>query len=231
MSDRAHELSISCLAKAPGISRGNIYHLPQPTSEADLGLIRRIDESYLEHPFADNRTLKGLLNGDGHKAGRCHIGTLMKRMGIEALYRCPNTSKPAPGYKIYPYLLRNLPVVRPDQVWATDITYISMAHGFLYLSAVVDWFSRKILARKLSITLLADFRIETLQETLARDGRPDIANSDQGSQFTSAESIKALKGERRPLPVRGRRRTRSSSAWTARAPGATTSSSSASGGR
>ena len=119
--------------------------------------------------------------------GRLHVATLMKRMGIEALYRRPNTSKPAPGHKIYPYLLRNLAMTRPNQVWAMDITYIPMARGFVYLAAVVDWFSRKVLAWRLSITLAADFCVEALEEALARHGRPEIFNTDQGAQFTSVD--------------------------------------------
>ena len=141
-------------------------------------------------------------------------------MGIEALYRRPNTSKPAPGHKTYPYLLRNLPVVRPNQVWAMDITYIPMSRGFVYLAAVVDWFSRKVLAWKLSITLSADFCIEALEDALARHGRPEIFNSDQGSQFTSIEFIKVLKAAEVAISMDGKG---------ARA--ATTSSSSAFGGQ
>ena len=192
MIDRDHELSVSRQARALGISRGSVYYLPRPTSAADLALMRRIDELHLEYPFAGSRMLKGLLQAEGHQVGRLHVSTLMKRMGLEALYRRPNTSKPTPGHKIYPYLLRNLPVVRPNQVWAMDITYIPMARGFVYLAAVVDWFSRKVLAWKLSITLSADFCIEALEEALGRHGRPEIFNSDQGSQFTSTEFIKVL---------------------------------------
>ena len=192
MIDRDHELSVSRQARALGISRGSVYYLPRPTSAADLALMRRIDELHLEYPFAGSRMLKGLLQAEGHQVGRLHVSTLMKRMGLEALYRRPNTSKPTPGHKIYPYLLRNLPVVRPNQVWAMDITYIPMARGFVYLAAVVDWFSRKVLAWKLSITLAADFCIEALEEALGRHGRPEIFNSDQGSQFTSTEFIKVL---------------------------------------
>lgn len=195
MIDRGHDLSISRQAKALGISRGSVYYLPQPVSDADLKLMRRMDELHLEYPFAGSRMLKGLLQAEGHKVGRQHVSTLMKKMGIEALYRRPNTSKPAPGHKVYPYLLRNLPVTRPNQVWAMDITYIPMARGFVYLAAVVDWFSRKVLAWKLSITLAADFCIEALEEALAHHGRPEIFNTDQGSQFTSAEFTKVLKGE------------------------------------
>ena len=193
MIDRDHGLSVSRQAQALGISRGSVYYLPQPTSDADLKLMRRIDELHLEYPFAGSRMLRGLLGQEGHDVGRLHVATLMKRMGIEALYRRPNTSKPAPGHKVYPYLLRNLPVVRPNQAWAMDITYVPMARGFVYLAAVVDWFSRKVLAWKLSITLSADFCIEALEEALACHGRPDIFNTDQGSQFTSIDFIAVLK--------------------------------------
>ena len=192
MIDRKHGLSIGRQAKVLGISRASIYYLPRPTSDTDLALTRRIDELHLEHPFAGSRMLKGLLQAEGHKVGRLRVSTLMKTMAIEALYRRPNTSKPAPGHKVYPYLLRNLAVVRPNQVWAMDITYIPMARGFVYLAAVVDWFSRKVLAWKLSITLSADFCIEALEEALAHHGRPSIFNTDQGSQFTSADFIKVL---------------------------------------
>ena len=193
MIDRDHGLSVSRQAKALGISRGSIYYLPRPTPAADLALMRRMDELHLEYPFAGSRMLRGLLRQEGHDVGRLHVATLMKKLGIEAIYRRPNTSKPAPGHKIYPYLLRNLGVVRPNQVWAMDITYIPMARGFVYLAAVIDWFSRKVLAWKLSITLSADFCIEALEDALARHGRPEICNTDQGSQFTSVEFIKVLK--------------------------------------
>jgi putative transposase len=193
MIDRDHGLSVSRQAKALGISRGSVYYLPRPASDADLALMRRIDELHLEYPFAGSRMLKGLLRAEGHEVGRLHVSTLMKKMAIEALYRRPNTSKPAPGHKIYPYLLRNLAVARPNQVWAMDITYVPMARGFVYLAAVVDWFSRRVLAWRLSITLSADFCIEALEEALERHGRPEIFNTDQGSQFTSIDFIKVLK--------------------------------------
>ena len=146
--------------------------------------MRRMDELHLDFPFAGSRMLRDLLNAEGVAIGRRHVATLMKRMGIEAVYRRPNTSKPAPGHKIYPYLLRDLPVTRPDQVWAMDITYVPMARGFVYLAAVIDWFSRRVLAWRLSITLEAAFCVEALEEALARHGRPEIFNTDQGSQFT-----------------------------------------------
>jgi putative transposase len=130
---------------------------------------------------------KGLLTGEGHQVGRRHVSTLMKRMGIEAIYRRPTTSKPEPGHKIFPYLLRKLPVTRCNQVWAMDITYIPMARGFVYLTVVIDWFSRKVLAWRLSIIMDKAFCIEAVEEALARYGKPDIFNTDQGSQFTSSD--------------------------------------------
>ncbi len=193
MIDRSHGLPLTGQAKALGISRGSVYYLARPTSDADLVLMRRIDELHLEHPFAGSRMLRGMLKAEGHDVGRRHVSTLMKKMGVEAIYRRPNTSKPAAGHKIHPYLLRNLVVTRSNQVWATDITYVPMARGFVYLVAVVDWFSRKVLAWRLSITLSADFCIEALEEALLRHGRPGIFNTDQGSQFTSTDFIKVLK--------------------------------------
>ena len=193
MIDRRHDLSIAGQARVLGISRSSVYYLPRPVAAADLALMRRIDELHLDYPFAGSRMLQGLLNAEGHCVGRRHVATLMRKMGIEALYRRPNTSKPAPRHKIYPYLLRNLPVTRPNQVWAMDITYIPMARGFVYLAAVVDWFSRRVLSWRLSITLEADFCIEAVEEALARHGKPEIFNTDQGSQFTSIDFIKVLK--------------------------------------
>jgi putative transposase len=185
MIDRSHDLPIAKQAKALGISRGSIYYLPRPVSAADLAVMRRMDELHLDYPFAGSRMLRDLLHAEGVKIGRRHVSTLMKRMGIEAIYRKPNTSKPAPGHKIYPYLLGKMQVLRPNQVWAMDITYVPMAHGFVYLAAVVDWFSRKILSHRVSITMEADFCIEALEEALIQHGKPEIINTDQGSQFTS----------------------------------------------
>ncbi|WP_167377556.1 IS3 family transposase [Agrobacterium genomosp. 13] len=193
MIDREHELSIVRQAKLLGFSRGSVYYSPRPVSDADLALMRRIDELHLEYPFAGSRMLQGLLRGEGLNAGRLHVTTLMKKMGIEAIYRRPNTSKPAPGHKIYPYLLRKLAVTRPNKVWAMDLTYIPMARGFVYLCAVVDWFSRRVLSWRLSITMEADFCIEAVEEALARYGKPDIFNTDQGSQFTSIDFTAVLK--------------------------------------
>jgi putative transposase len=186
MIDRDHDLSITKQAAALNISRGSAYYLPRPVSAADLALMRRIDELHLEFPFAGSRMLRGLLAAEGCKLGRRHVKTLMRRMGIEALYRRPRTTKPEPGHKIYPYLLRRLEIVRPNQVWAMDITYIPMARGFVYLAVVLDWFSRRVLSWRLSITMEAAFCVETLEDALARYGKPDIFNTDQGSQFTGS---------------------------------------------
>ena len=194
MIDGNHGLSITKQAKALGISRGSVYYLPRPVSPADLVVMRRIDELHLEFPFAGGRMLRDLLNREGIAIGRRHVATLMKRMRIEALYRKPNTSKPSPGHKIYPYLLRGVTVDRPDQAWAMDITYVPMARGFVYLAAVVDWYSRRVLAWRLSITMEAGFCIEALEDALARHGKPDIFNTDQGSQFTSQEFTAVLLG-------------------------------------
>ena len=186
MIDASHDLPIARQAAALGISRGSVYYLPRSVPACDLAIMRRMDELHLDFPFAGSRMLRDLLAADGFAVGRLHVATLMKRMGIEALYRRPSTSKPAPGHKIYPYLLRKLAVTRPDQVWAMDITYIPMARGFVYLAAVVDWFSRRVLAWRLSITMEAAFCVETLQEALAKHGKPETFNTDQGSQFTGA---------------------------------------------
>src|SRR3954466_2620149 len=192
MIDRTHDLSIAKQAKALGISRGRVYYLPRSVSAADLAIMRRMDELHLEFPFAGSRMLRDLLNQEGIDIGRRHVSTLMKRIGIEALYRKPNTSKPAPGHTIYPYLLRGLTIDRPNQVWAMDITDVPMARGFVYLAAVVDWFSRRVLSWRGSITLEAAFCIEALEEALARHGRPEVFNTDQGSQFTSHDFTSVL---------------------------------------
>ena len=184
MIDRAHALPILRQAKALNISRGSVYYQPRPVSAEDLALQRRIDELHLEYPFAGARMLRDMLLRAGVSIGRRHVVTLMKRMGIEALYRRPNTSKATKGHRIYPYLLRGVKVGRTNQAWATDITYIPMARGFVYLVAIVDWFSRRVLSHRLSITMEADFCVEALEEALTKHGKPEIFNTDQGSQFT-----------------------------------------------
>jgi putative transposase len=186
MIDREHELPLARQAAVLGLSRSRLYYEPRPVPATELAIMRRIDALHLDYPFAGSRMLRDLLCGEGIVIGRELVRTMMRRMCIEALYRRPNTSKPAPGHKIYPYLLRGLAVDRPNQVWAMDITYIPMARGFVYLAAVVDWFTRRVLAWRLSITMEVDFCIDAVEEALAKYGRPEIFNTDQGSQFTSA---------------------------------------------
>jgi putative transposase len=186
MIDREHDLSITKQAEVLKISRGSVYYLPRPVPSADLAIMRRLDRLHLEFPFAGSRMLRGLLAAEGCKIGRRHVKTLMRRMGIEALYRRPRTTKPEPGHKIYPYLLRGMEITRPNQVWAMDITYIPMARGFVYLAVVLDWATRRVLSWRLSITMEAAFCVETLEDALARHGKPEIFNTDQGSQFTGA---------------------------------------------
>ena len=193
MIDRAHALPLCKQAKALRLSRGSVYYRPRPVSEAQLGLMRRIDELHLERPFAGSRMMRDMLRMEGALCGRRHVATLMRRMGIEALYRKPNTSRRHPGHTVHPYLLRGLSVVRPNQVWAMDITYIPMARGFVFLTAVMDWFSRRVLAWRVSITMNTEFCLEAVEEALARYGPPEIFNTDQGSQFTSEAFTGLLK--------------------------------------
>ena len=192
MIDRSHALPIRRQAELVGISRGNVYYRPSAVSEADQLLMRHIDELNLAYPFAGSRMLRDMLARKGIVVGRRHVGTLMRRMGIQALYCKPNTSKKHPGHKIYPYLLRGVTIDRANQVWATDITYIPMACGWVYLCAIVDWASRRVLAHRISISMDVGFCVEALQEALAKYGKPEIFNSDQGSQFTSDAFTKPL---------------------------------------
>ena len=185
MIDRGHELSLGRQAELLGLSRSTLYYEPRPVPAAELAIMRRMDELHLDYPFAGSRMLRDLLRGEDVVIGRELVITMMRRMGIEAIYRKPNTSKAALGHKIHPYLLRGLTIERPNQVWAMDITYIPMARGFVYLAAVVDWFSRRVLSWRHSITMDVDFCLEAVEEALARYGRPEIFNTDQGSQFTS----------------------------------------------
>ena len=186
MIDRSHEFALTRQAQVLKLSRGSVYYQARPVSAADLAIMRRMDKLHLDYPFAGSRMLRDLLRGEGVAIGRAHVITLMKRMRIEAIYRRPNTSKPAPGHKIHPYLLRGLVVDRPDQVWAMDISYIPMKRGFVHLAAVIDWHTRRVLAWRVSITMEVDFCLEAVEEAISRHGKPGIFNTDQGSQFTSA---------------------------------------------
>jgi len=189
MIDREHVLPVTHQAQLLELSRSAVYYRPTPVSDGDLVLMRRIDERHLEHPFAGSRMLKQLLRNDGFVIGRTHVRTLMRRMGIEAIYRRPRTSQPHPGHRIFPYLLRGQVIERANHVWALDITYLPMRRGFVYLVAVLDWATRRVLAWQLSNTLTADFCVAALDTAKRRYGTPAIVNTDQGAQFTSEEFV------------------------------------------
>ena len=195
MIDRTHQLPVRRQCQLLELARSTAYSQPRPVSAADLALMRRIDELHLTAPFAGARMLHDLLRRDGHKIGRKRVRTMMARMGIEALYRKPHTSQRHPAHRVYPYLLRHLAITRSNQVWAADSTYLPMARGFVYLFAVMDWASRRVLAWRLSNTLTTDVCMEAVQEALVRYGILDIFNTDQGGQFTSQEFTGLLKDD------------------------------------
>ncbi len=187
MIDRGSELPVKRQAQLLELSRSSVYYTPRPLPERDLRLMRRLDELHLKWPFYGARKLTRELRDEGHEVGRRHVTTLMQRMGMETIYRKPRTSIPARMAEIRPYLLGGLAIDRPNQVWSADLTYIPMAHGFQYLVAILDVFSRKVLSWRVSNTMTPDFCVEALQEALGKYGRPEIFNTDQGSQFTSAD--------------------------------------------
>ena len=204
MINTEHTLSLTRQADLLDLSRASLYYLPVPVSPGDLGLMRRIDVLHLELPFAGARMLRDLLNAEGVVVGRKHVASLMRKMGIEAIYRRVNTSRRHPAHPVFPYLLRHLPIDRPNQVWAADITYIPMARGFVYLFAVIDWHSRKILSWRISNSLTADFCVEAVEEAIARYGKPEIFNTDQGSQFTGSEFVGLLQRNHIRISMDGR---------------------------
>lgn len=206
MIDRQHDLPVTRQAELLDLSRGCVYYRPTPIAEADLELMRVMDALHLEHPTAGARQLRDLLRLRGHRVGRRHVKTLMRLMGIEAIYRKKATSQRNPAHSIHPYLLRNLVIDRPDQVWAADITYIPMRHGFMYLFAIIDWCTRRILAWRLSNTLTTDFCLDAVEEAIAMYGCPGIFNVDQGRQFTDhlfVELIKTRHGIRLSMDGKG----------------------------
>jgi putative transposase len=192
MIDSTHSLPIVRQAQLLDLSRSSVYYRPQPTPEADLALMRRLDELHLEHPFAGARMLRDMLRREGVVVGRKRVATLMRKMGLEALYQRPNTSRRHAAHPVYPYLLRGVTIDRPNQVWAMDTTYIPMRRGFVYLTAVLDWATRRVLAWRLSNSLGADVAVAALEEAITRYGVPEIMNTDQGSQFTSGAFIGLL---------------------------------------
>jgi len=204
MIDRTHNLPVARQCQILSLARSTAYYQPQEISEADLVLMRRIDDLHLEYPFAGSRMLRDILRREGYSIGRKHVGTLMKKVGIEALYKKPNTSRRHPEHGVYPYLLRNMEINRANHVWAADISYIPMKRGFVYLFAVMDWASRRVLSWRLSNTLTTDFCIEAIQEAMHRHGTPEIFNTDQGSQFTSTEFTQLLKANGIAISMDGR---------------------------
>jgi putative transposase len=204
MINRNDKLSISCQAELLGISRGSVYYLPQGVSDAELALMRQMDELHLEHPFMGARQLMRQLHRLGFEVGRLHVRTLMQRMGITAMAPQPGSSKPAPGHKIYPYLLRNIVIERANQVWALDTTYIPMRKGFVYLTAIVDVATRRVMAHKVATSLEACHAKEIMQEAIARYGAPEIVNTDQGSQFTAEEFTRVVLASSAKLSMDGR---------------------------
>lgn len=195
MIDRTHPLPVVRQCQLLKLARSTAYYQPTPVSEPTLTLMRRIDELHLHYPFAGARMLRDLLRQEGHAIGRRQVATLMRRMGIEALYRKPHLSRRHPAHTIYPYLLRDLTISRPNHVWAADITYIPMRRGFVYLFAVLDWASRRVLAWRLSNTLTTDFCLDAVEEAITQYGCPEIFNTDQGCQFTSQEFTGLLKDQ------------------------------------
>lgn len=185
MIDKDNRLPVTRQCELLNLNRSTVYYQGTGVSDEDLALMRRIDEMHLQRPFYGSRRLRDWLQDEGYGVGRKRVRRLMRLMGIRALYPRPRTSKPGKGHKIYPYLLRDLTIDRPNQVWATDITYIPMARGFVYLVAIMDWYSRKVLAWRLSNSMESDFCVEALEEALTNSGSPEIFNTDQGAQFTS----------------------------------------------
>jgi putative transposase len=207
MVESAHkQLSIKKQCQLLSINRSSWYYEPTGESPLNLKLMRLIDEQYLLTPYYGSRQMARWLRRQGHNVGRHRVRRLMALMGLHAIYQEPRTSQPHPHHRIYPYLLRNLAVTRANQVWCTDITYIPIKRGFLYLVAIMDWQSRKVLAWRLSNTMETQFCVEALEEALARYGVPDIFNTDQGSQFTALEFISVLKDHRINISMDGKGR-------------------------
>jgi putative transposase len=191
-----------------GVSRATVYALtkPRPVDESDLLFCRLIDEEYTRHPFYGSRKMVVFLKGLGHTVNRKRVQRLMQEMGLAGMSPGPNTSRPHPEHKVYPYLLRGVPIVRPNQVWSTDITYIRLAHGFAYLVAIIDWYSRRVLSWRISNSMEAVFCVDCLEDALRSHGKPEIFNSDQGSQFTSEAFTGVLKREGIIISMDGRGR-------------------------
>jgi len=206
MIDKTHALPVAAQCRLLDIARGCVYYRPVPVSATDLAIMRRLDELHLEHPCFGSRRLVVLLGRDGLNVGRQHVRTLMRRMGVEAIYRKPRTSLANQAHRVYPYLLKDVSIERPNQAWSADITYLPMARGFGYLVAIIDLYSRKVLAHRLSNTMTTDFCVEALEEALTRFGAPEIFNTDQGAQFTDSDFTDRLKAHGVAISMDGKRR-------------------------
>jgi putative transposase len=202
----SESLSISSQCRLLGISRSSFYYQPKPVKEEDLALMRLIDEQFLKTPTWGSRSMRNHLRRLGYKVNRKRVQRLMRIMGLEPIYPKPRTSRPHPDHKVYPYLLRDLTIDRPNQVWSADITYIPMRRGFMYLVAVMDWHSRKVLSWRVSNTLESEFCIEALEQALRRYGKPEIFNTDQGAQFTSRGFVGLLESHGIQVSMDGRGR-------------------------
>lgn len=201
-----NEMSISAQCRVLSISRSGLYYKPKGETELNLKLMQMIDEEFLRRPHLGSRQMAKYLLREGYCVGRHRVRRLMKQMGISAIYQSPRTSDPHPGHKIYPYLLRNLEINKPGQVWCTDITYIPIKRGFLYLVAVMDWYSRKVLSWRISNTMETSFCVEALEEAIENYGAPEIFNTDQGSQFTSYDFTNVLKENNIKISMDGKGR-------------------------
>jgi len=202
------DLPVARQCALAGVSRATVHarQNPRPVNESDLQLRRLIDEEYTRHPFYGSRKMTAFLKRAGHLVNRKRVQRLMREMGLAGMAPGPNTSRPHPAHKVWPYLLRGVPVVRPNHVWSTDITYIRLPHGFVYLVAIIDWYSRRVLSWRLSNTLEAAFCVDCLEEALRRHGKPEIFNSDQGAQFTSEAFTGVLTREGVAISMDGRGR-------------------------
>ncbi len=203
---RLRRLSLARQCALLGLNRSGIYYRPKAVPAGDLAMTRLLDKMHLKAPFYGSRKMTACLRREGHVVNRKRIRRLMRRMGLQTIYRRPRTTVPHPGHRVFPYLLRGVAVTRPNQVWAADITYVPMARGFMYLVAIIDWHSRKVLAHRVSNTMEAGFCVEALREALAKHGGPEVFNTDQGSQFTSSAFTGVLEGAGAKISMDGKGR-------------------------
>jgi putative transposase len=200
------KLSLSAQCRVLSISRSTLYYKPLPASGETLALMKAIDKLFTKYPFFGSRQIAAWLARDGIRAGRHRVRRLMRLMGLEAVYKRPKTSQPHPAHPVFPYLLKGMEITRPNQVWCSDITFIPVSRGYLYLVAIMDWATRKVLSWRVSNTMHADFCVDALNEAIGKYGPPEIMNTDQGSQFTGSDWITALTDARVRISMDGRGR-------------------------